>query len=210
MEVFVPGPVGRLEAVFERPDAGALRGAAVVCHPHPEHGGTLQNTIVYRTARALREAGLATLRFNFRGVGASEGSYHGEGGEEDDAAACLDYLERECPGVPLWGGGYSFGARTVGSRAVRDARVHGLVLIAPPVLIYDCDFLRRIEQPALVLFGSEDEFGTLSAFREQFGDLGPHVEADEVPGADHFFRGRTPRVEERVLAFAQRSLESAT
>ena len=210
MDVLVPGPVGRLQAVFERPEAGEARGAAVVCHPHPEHGGTLQNTIVYRTARALREVGLATLRFNFRGVEESEGTYDGEGGEEADAAACLDYLERELPGAPLWGAGFSFGARTVASLAVQDGRIRRLVLVALPVSIYDCAFLRLIRQPAFVLFGSADEFGTLSVFREQFADLGSHVEADEVPGADHFFRGRTPRVEERVLAYAQRSLESAT
>ncbi|MEM7306871.1 MAG: alpha/beta hydrolase, partial [Planctomycetota bacterium] len=105
MEVFFPGPAGRLEGLHELPEAEP-RFAAVVCHPHPLHGGTMANTIVYRVARALRAAGGATLRFNFRGVGASEGESQASSAEEGDVRAALDLLEREHPGAELWAGGF--------------------------------------------------------------------------------------------------------
>jgi len=206
----IAGPVGRLEAVLEPPDElpdGDARGAAIVAHPHPLHGGTLANTIVFRTARALRAAGLATLRFNFRGVGASEGEFHGERGEEDDAKACLVELARRHPGVPLWAAGYSFGARTVCGLAARDASIERLVLVAMPVAYYDCDCVAAIEQPGLLLFGSDDGFGTAGELARRFPSLPSGLEVDEIEGADHFFRGRTPILEERVREYALRAWE---
>ena len=94
MKLDLQGPAGRLEALLEEPEGGPIRGAAVVCHPHPMHLGTMRNTIVFRTARALRAAGLVTLRFNFRSVEGSQGEHDGEGGEEGDVLAALDLLEQ--------------------------------------------------------------------------------------------------------------------
>ena len=209
MEISIAGPAGRLEGVLESPD-GDVRGAAIVAHPHPLHGGTLANTIVYRTARALRAAGLATLRFNFRGVGASEGEFHGDRGEEDDAAACLDELARRHPGAPRWAAGYSFGARTVCGLATRDASIERVILVAMPVAHYDCACVARIAQPGLLLFGSDDVFGTAGELARRFPSLssrGDRLEVDEIEGADHFFRGRTPILEERVREYALRAWE---
>jgi alpha/beta superfamily hydrolase len=200
------GPVGWLEGVLELPDAGEARGAAIVCHPHPMHRGTMQNTIVVRTARALRTVGLATLRFNFRGVGASEGAHDGQGEEERDAAAGLELLQERFPGAALWAAGYSFGARTVVGLAVREARIRRLFLVALPIIAYPCEAIRRVLQPTRVLFGAADEFGTLAAFRARFPDLGPNVQAAEIPGADHFFRGCTPLVEEAIREWAIRAV----
>ena len=215
MELSVPGPVGRIEAVLERPPASASSpfeperplAAAVVCHPHPEYGGTMKNAIVVRIARALRAAGLATLRFNFRGVGGSEGSHDGEGGEERDVAACLDLLGREVPGIELWAAGYSFGARAVARLALEDERIRRLVLVAFPVEVFDCPGIELLRVPGLALFGSEDEFGTLSSLRRRCPVPPAAFELDEISGADHFFRGRTPLVEERVRAYALRAIE---
>lgn len=200
--VVVAGPAGRLVGVLE-PPAGAPLGAAIVCHPHPLHSGSMRNTIVFRAARALRDAGLVTLRFNFRGVEGSEGEHDGRGGEEADAAACLDFLAARHPDLPLWAAGYSFGARTVCGLATRDARIVRLVLVAIPVGVYDCSCLGRLEQPGLVLLGGDDPFGTLTELSQRHRHLPERLELDEIGGADHFFRGRTPILEDRIREYAQ-------
>ncbi len=205
-EVHFRGPVGRLEGLLDEPE-GEVRGAAVVCHPHPLHEGTMRNTIVFRAARALRAVGFATLRFNFRGVEGSEGTHHGEGGEEGDASAGLDLLQERFPGVPLWAAGYSFGSRTVCGLATRDERIQRLILIAFPVAVYECSCIEAVQRPGFLLFGGGDEFGTLTELAQRFPRLSEELEVDEIPGADHFFRGRTPILEERIQAYARRAVE---
>jgi len=204
------GPAGRLETLLELPETGVPSGAAIVCHPHPLHGGTLRNTLVFRMARALRSAGVATLRFNFRGIGESEGEHCGAGGEIADAAACLDFLEQEFPGQPLWAAGYSFGARTICALALADARVERVVGVALPVAIYDCTFVRDLRSESLFVFGDGDEFGTLAEFEQGCGPLGAHLERFEIEGADHFFRGHTPEVEEGVRRWAEKGRPGQT
>jgi uncharacterized protein len=211
MQLFIPGPVGTLEAVLWAPPGGvAPRAAAVVCHPHPLFGGTLNNNVVFRTARGLQDAGLAVLRFNFRGVGRSEGVHDGAGGEVEDLGAALDRIAELHPRVETWAAGFSFGARVAAQRAGRDARIHKLVLVALPVGKFDCSFLREVRQPGLILMAGNDEYGTLPGLRERFPDLSPALELDEVPGVGHFFEGATQDVSERVRAWAVRQLERST
>ncbi len=108
--LFLAGPAGRLEALIEEPDGAAPNSAALVCHPHPQHGGTMHNKVVYRIARGLRRAGFAVLRFNYRGVTLSVGAYaHGEG-ELDDARSAVHYLRERYPGLPYSLAGFSFGS----------------------------------------------------------------------------------------------------
>lgn len=202
-DVVFDGPAGRLEGLYELPE-GEVCGAAVVCHPHPLHEGTMRNTVVYRVARALRAAGLATLRFNFRGVEGSEGEHDGQGAEESDVSAALDLLAERHPGEPLWAAGYSFGARTVCGLAVHDRRIRRLVLVAFPITAYDCACIEEVAQPGLLVFGSGDPFGTLTELAQQFPRLPERLELDEITGADHFFRGRTPILEEKIREYAQR------
>jgi len=208
MKFYLPGPVGKLEAWFERPE-GEARGAAVVGHPHPLYGGTMRNTVVFRMARALRSAGLATLRFNFRGVEESEGVHDGEGAEELDMSAGLDWLAGELPGSPLWAAGFSFGSRTAIGLATREARIEALVAVAPPVRIYEIPELNQIKQVGIILMGSRDEFGTLSDLERQYPNLPAGLEAHEIEGADHLFRGKTPLVETTIEAYASRNLEKS-
>ena len=163
----------------------------------------MRNTLVYRMARALRAAGLATLRINFRGVEGSEGEHDGEGAEEGDAASGLDFLAQRYPGLPLWAAGYSFGSRTVCGLATRDKRIERLVLLAFPVSVYACDCIREIAQPTLMVFGGGDEYGTASDLVQKHPGLPEFIEVEEIVAADHFFRGRTPLVEAAIQQYAE-------
>lgn len=191
-------------AEVEEPTS-APRGVAIVCHPHPLHGGSLRNTIVVRTARALRSLGFVTLRFNFRGVEGSEGSHDGAA-EVEDAAAAARWLQERHPGLPLWAAGYSFGSRVVAELAQRDLGVERVFLIAFPCRMYSPAGLANLAVPGLILLGGEDEFGTSTDLARGLPRRPPRLELVEIPGADHFFRGRTPLVESAVLEHAQRAL----
>lgn len=207
MTLFLPGPVGRIEARFWRPE-GEPRAAAVFCHPHPLHGGTMHTTLVFRVARALQAAGAAVLRFQFRGVGLSEGTHHGAGGEVEDARAALDWMANELPGLPLWLGGFSFGARTSAQLAASEGeRLARVLFVAMPVAVYDCSFLERVHVPGLVVQGSEDEFGSLAALRARLPAVDPRLELREIEGADHFFRERMAELTSLVEETARRWIE---
>jgi len=206
MDLLIPGSVGALEAKLWVPrDGSPAKAACAVCHPHPLHGGTMDNTVVFRTARGLELAGLAVLRFNFRGVGRSEGVHDGQGGEEEDLAAALDHLEGAFPGLDLWAGGFSFGARTAASYARKDPRIARVILVALPVKAFDCSFVREIRKPGLVLMAGQDEYGTLADLRRSFPDLYPGLEVDEIPAADHYFQGATSELQLRVRRHAERA-----
>jgi len=210
MDLLIPGPAGELEATLWIPKDGARpRAACAFCHPHPLHGGTKDSSVVFRAARGLQQAGLAVLRFNFRGVGRSGGEHDGRGGEEGDLGAAIDHLERELPGIELWVGGFSFGSRTAASAARRDARVARLILVALPVAAFDVSFIRELDKPGLILMAGRDEFGTLDALKMRFPDLYPGLETDEVPDVNHYFHGATGEVQSRVRAYAERVLGRA-
>ncbi|MFT5154097.1 MAG: alpha/beta superfamily hydrolase, partial [Planctomycetota bacterium] len=184
MKISFPGPAGALEGVLWAPTDGPPTAAAVMCHPHPSHGGSMDSSVVFRAARGLHEAGLAVLRFNFRGVGASEGEHHGQGGpgsEEDDLGAALDYLQREYGrGIPLWAGGFSFGSRPTIGLAVRDARIQRVVLVALPILAYECSVAAELTTPGLAVMADKDTFGTATALRERFPELAQVLRIEEV------------------------------
>ena len=190
----IPAPHRRLEAILKEPPGRGLRGAALVLHPHPLHGGTMHNKVVFRTARGLEDAGAVTLRFNFRGVGHSTGEHTGaRGGEQEDARVALDHLVAEYPDVPVLLAGFSFGARVGLEVGTRDARVGYLVGVGTPVSIaeraYDFSFVRECRKPLLFVHGDRDEFGTVADLRALAAEAPPeaHARAEVVPGAGHFF-----------------------
>lgn len=198
--LFVPGPAGRLESllwsVAENPN-GTVPLAAIVCHPHPLFGGTMHNKVVYQTAKTLHRFGLPVLRFNFRGVGASEGSHDKGLGEREDVSAALDFLSGAYPGAPLLVAGFSFGS-WVGLRVgCADARVTHLIGLGLPVsdLVGDRGFsyLDACAKPKLLAAGEFDQYGPphqLNALVEQFPPQSKQqTSVAVIRGADHFFTG---------------------
>ena len=128
----IPGPIGNLESIFEFPSDGEILGAAVVCHPHPQHGGTMHNKVAHTLARAFVRSGFAVLRFNFRGTEGSEGEFDHGAGELDDALAAMQWIQDQQPDVPLWLAGFSFGA-AIAVRAAVAMPVAGLISVAPAI-----------------------------------------------------------------------------
>src|SRR5262245_3827940 len=152
----LPGPAGALEAVLQHREGEIPEVAALVCHPHPLHGGTLHNKVVHRVAATLHEMGAAVLRFNFRGAGKSEG-VHDEGrGELEDARAALRWLEQRYPGARRWLAGFSFGS-WIAARLAAHEPAERLILVSPPLHRSDFDSMRRSEVPKLVLQGTADD-----------------------------------------------------
>jgi alpha/beta superfamily hydrolase len=215
--LFVPAPHGRLEAILKAQGGGHASplGAALVLHPHPLHGGTMHNKVVFRTARGLSDAGLVTLRINFRGVGHSTGEHTGaRGGEQEDAGVALDYLAEKYPGLPLFLAGFSFGARVGLEVGTRDARVRFLIGVGTPVSIrerdYDFSFLKDCRKPLLLVHGERDEFGSLQDLRALAAQLPPeaHVRLEVIPGAGHFFDEQLDELRRVVAEWAEEMLES--
>jgi alpha/beta superfamily hydrolase len=186
--VKIPVSHGHLEAALRNP-VGHPRGGAVLCHPHPVQGGTMHTKAVYRAARALNEVGIRTLRFNFRGVGYSTGSYDDGIGEEEDVRAALDWLEMGLRDRPIIAGGLSFGSMVGLTVGVDDPRVVALVAMGTPIHVYDYSYLARAEKPVLVIQGEHDEFGSAREVGQVMGRLGSHVTFLSVPGAGHLFEG---------------------
>ena len=197
MRVAWEGPVGRLEGELWTPEEEP-RGLCVVAHPHPLHGGNMHSNVVYRVARGMRSAGLAALRFNFRGVGTSAGVHDDGPGEVEDMRSACDWLQEEHPGLPLWGAGFSFGARTTLLAARDDERIERALLVALPVQAFECPGLDELTIPTLVLQAENDDFGNHTAVRERFPDLPGGVRTACVRGTDHFFEGRLDALEELV------------
>jgi alpha/beta superfamily hydrolase len=190
------GPAGKLEGLWK--DAESPRaGSAVFGHPHPVHGGTLHNKVVFRVARCLARAGYGVLRFNFRGVELSEGTFDSGRGEVEDFRAALDEAERR-GGAPIVAGGFSFGS-AAGLRAIEgDSRVRAFIGVGVPVASVSAGPLPLPRVPALFVVGSEDVYGPPALLTAWAGDVGRIV---EIPGADHFLEGRLDELEAAISTF---------
>jgi uncharacterized protein len=187
--LLIPAPHGRLEAILKEPRTGDGRGLALVLHPHPLGGGTMHNKVVFRAAAALNDAGLVTLRINFRGVGQSTG-VHDEGyGERDDVRAGLDYLAENYPNQDITLCGFSFGARVGLEVGISDDRVMRLISVGTPVDKYDFSFVEQCRKPILFVHGDHDEFGNVDRLRELVDRVAQHAPAEirVLNDAGHFF-----------------------
>ena len=187
--LFIPAEHGQLEAILKEPRSGPPKGVALVLHPHPLGGGTMHNKVVFRAAAALNDAGLITLRFNFRGVGQSTGQHDEGRGERDDVRAGLDYLSHNYPDLKLTLCGFSFGARVGLEVGVADPRVRYLIGIGTPLNMYNFEFLQACRKPLLLVHGEHDEFGEVQRVRETAAQLGKltQVKLVVIAGAGHFF-----------------------
>jgi len=195
------GPDLSLEALLALPPSPPA--GVVICHPHPLYGGDMENPVVVRVQEVCAGLGLATLRFNFRGVGASGGDHGGGVGEQDDAAAALDALAKAMGGGTLAIAGYSFGSRIAALVGSRDGRVGGIALIAPPLAMSDFGFLEDIRVPTLAVAGTRDQYCPSDEFA-RFTAARPWIKAATIEGADHFFFGKLFPLGEAVTEWAQR------
>ncbi len=186
--VEIPAPHGHLEALHWK--VASPRGAAVVCHPHPLHGGTLHNHVTYRVAQAWRDAQVSSVRFNFRGVGRSTGTHDDGVGEVDDAATALDWVAQQNPGVPLYGSGFSFGCRTILQLALREARIERVLAVGLAVDLFDVEFVADIRQKVAFVHGDRDEYGALPKLNALRARMKAKQELFVVPDCDHLATGR--------------------
>lgn len=186
--LFIPASHGRLEAILKEPD-DIFRGVALVAHPHPLGGGTMHNKVVFRAAAGLSDAGLVTLRFNFRGVGLSTGEHDDGIGEQDDICTALDFLAENYPNEPITFAGFSFGTRFGTEVAMNDERVVRLISIGTPVDKYGFDFLHDCEKPILFVHGDNDEFGKVENLKKLFESLDKTDDKEMVvfESCGHFF-----------------------
>ena len=200
--LFVDGPAGRLEALLEVPTGIDVGGAAVLYHPHPQHGGTMHNKVVHTLSRAYSRLGFATLRFNFRGTEGSDGDYDGGVGELDDALAAIAWMRARYPGKPLWLAGFSFGA-AIAIRAAVVTEVDGLVSVAPAVSRFAAGLTEQPQCPWLVVQGDQDELVDVNETIDWVNGLEPGPELLVLEGVEHFFHGRLLDLREAVVTFVQ-------
>ncbi len=199
------GPAGNLEGLLEAPQETAVVGCAVVCHPHPLHGGTLQNKVAHTLARSFIKQGFIALRFNFRGVNESDGEFDEGRGELEDVFAAMDFLSNRYPDLPLWVSGFSFGA-AMAVHAAAERRPDGLVSIAPAVSRFTRNLSRQPDCPWLILQGDQDELVDVDETIAWVNELDPGPEMQIFEGTEHFFHGKLVLLREAVEAFIRKHL----
>ena len=208
------GPAGRLEALLDLPagvddparpaGAPAPHAAVVFAHPHPQFGGTMHTKAVYQGAKGLTRLGCAVLRFNFRGVGASDGVFDQGEGERADFSAALDYMAVRHPGVRLWAAGFSFGAWVALEVGAADDRVSVLIAIAPPVatsvsdMKYEFPMTLASTKPKFFVQGEADDVCPIEGMWQFYGRLHEPKELAVIDAADHLFDGKTQEVGEAL------------
>ena len=207
--LFIPASHGKLEAILKEP-SGETKGVGLVCHPHPLGGGTMHNKVVFRVAAGLVDAGLITLRFNFRGVGASTGEHEDVPGGRDDVRDVLNYLTAEYPDQPITLAGFSFGSRTGMEVGISYERVVRLISIGTPVDKYgDYEFLTRVQKPILFLHGDQDEFGAIDNVRKLVDQI-PHAELVVFENCGHFFDDHLNELRVAIKTWTQKELFEQT
>jgi len=201
-KLFIDGPAGLLEAVYETsPGADRVR-SVVVCHPHPQHGGTMHNKVVHTLARAFLRMEFAVLRFNFRGTEKSQGRFDEGVGELDDALAAVAWMRAKQADRPLWLTGFSFGA-AIAVRAATQVDVDGLISVAPAVSRFASGLMTQPQCPWLIVQGDEDELVGVDETIDWVNSLQPGPELLILPGAEHFFHGRLIDLREAVMDFVR-------
>ena len=188
-----------LEGLLARPSSDQPSPGAVICHPHPMYGGSMHNNVVEAILDGLWQRGYATLRFNFRGVGDSEGEYDGGEGEADDASAAVEFLKAQ-PGVSGAGlvlAGYSFGSMVALRRGLASKDVSRIMAVALPIGMAKFDFASA-SKPILMISGDSDSYSPVDGLKKLAQALGPQARVEIIRGADHFFGGYEEEVARRI------------
>ena len=193
----ITGPEGPLEALLDAPEAEP-RAVAVFAHPHPLHGGTMHTKALYQAAKAMPRIGVAAVRFNFRGVGRSAGTFDAGQGERDDFRAAIAFAQERFPDVPIWAAGMSFGSWIAMTVGAEDSRVSLLLGVAPPVDRYDFELLKTCTLPKFIIHGESDELISIKEIRKFYSQLPEPKELVTIEFANHLFEGKTPLVGEAV------------
>lgn len=209
-DVNFQGPAGRLEGKYfaqKNPETPI----AVILHPHPLHGGTMNNKVTYRLFETFVRMGFSVLRFNFRGVGNSEGVFDNGVGELSDAAAALDWLHANHPHAPeIWLAGFSFGSWITMQMLMRRPDLKRFVAVAPPAGLYDFSFLSPCPTSGLVIYGNNDEItpaeDTENMLKKSTRQKGITISAAKINGADHFFTNQQDELGATTMAYIQREL----
>jgi uncharacterized protein len=196
--LFLEGPAGRLEALIEEPEDQEIKQAVLVCHPHPKHGGTMHNKVVYRIARGLRRSGAVVLRFNFRGVNLSQGEYDDGVGEVEDARAALDALRSRYRDLPFSLAGFSFGSRIILRLGCETPGVSKLMAAGFPANLPDSQTLGQCPVPRAFIVGTQDQFCAVPAMEAYFAALPEPKELIWIESADHFFSDKLDEFETAI------------
>jgi len=198
-ELLIPGPAGDIEVLTSCPECYAEGDPiAVICHPHPLYGGTMRNKVVHILAETFNSMGLLSVTFNFRGVEKSAGRYAKGIGETEDLAAVVAYFRQRYPNAPLWLAGFSFGAY-VALRGYQQVGAERLLLIAPPVTLFDFAELPEVTVPWMVIQGGKDEVISPDQVSRWVAARSPRPVLRWMADADHFFHGRLNRVRDAVM-----------
>jgi alpha/beta superfamily hydrolase len=202
-KVFIPSQGNQLEGLLSIPEAFSIKGGVILCHPHPQYGGDMHNPVVSTAAGVAFQEGFSTLRFNFRGVGSSGGSYSDGVGESEDVQTAIEYLflKLNQSTLPLILVGYSFGAWAGLSSVIQDNRVKGMVAIAPPLELYDFNLLEGCKKKKLLVAGDQDFFCPVALLESWFEQLEEPKSLAIIEGADHFFFAHTPFLVKPVKTF---------
>lgn len=198
----IPGPAGRLEALLEEPEEREPHEAALICHPHPQHGGTMHNKVVYRIARGLRQAGYITLRFNYRGVNLSEGVYDRGEGELQDAQTALAWLRERYPALPYSLAGFSFGSRIVLRLGCALPDVRQVIAAGFPTTYKDRSFLDGCTVPRVFIQSTNDEHGPKPELEKLVAGLPEPKSLVWVEAQDHFFKNGLDEFERSIVRAA--------
>jgi alpha/beta superfamily hydrolase len=196
--LFIDGPAGRLEALLEEPEDQEPRHAILVCHPHPLHGGTMHNKVVYRIARGLRRAGAVVLRFNYRGVNLSAGEYDKGIGETEDARAALALLRSRYPALPFSLAGFSFGSRVILKLGCETPGPSRLIAVGFPANLSDSQTLGQCSVPRAFVVSTHDEFCSVPSMEAYFAALEEPKELIWIEAPNHFFSGALDEFEDAI------------
>jgi alpha/beta superfamily hydrolase len=199
----IAGQAGQLECLLELPGTAEPRAVAVICHPHPVHGGTMHNKVVHTLSRAFNAQDFAALRFNFRGVGESDGTFDDGNGEKEDVLSAVNFIRDRYPDLQIWLAGFSFGA-AMAIIAARETDIAGLVSIAPAAFRLADEAQLSPVFPWLIVHGEDDELADIGDTIDWVNSMPPGPELCVFPETTHFFHGKLIKLREVIGTFVEK------